>query len=165
MMETKEWYDGYHFGKADVYCPWDVINYVDQLKYDQTITPQDYWSNSSGNAIVRRFINKADIRTKDEIERLISGECIEKEISQELTYDELDNKIENLWSVLFTTSYLTQQGRTEQGSYRLVIPNKEIRNLFIKKIREWFRDVSRNDGKTLEAFCNAFLEKIRKKSS
>ena len=111
MMETKEWYDGYHFGKADVYCPWDVINYVDQLKYDQTITPQDYWSNSSGNAIVRRFINKADIRTKDEIERLISGECIEKEISQELTYDELDNKIENLWSVLFTTGYLTQQVR------------------------------------------------------
>ena len=159
FMETKEWYDGYHFGKADVYCPWDVINYVEQLKYDLTAEPEDFWSNSSGNAIVRRFIDKADTRTKNEIERLIAGECIEKEVSQELTYDELDNKIENLWSVLFTTGYLTQQGRTESGRYRLSIPNKEIRNLFIKKIREWFRDVSRNDGKTLEEFCNAFLEK------
>ena len=159
FMETKEWYDGYHFGKADVYCPWDVINYVEQLKYYLTAEPEDFWSNSSGNAIVRRFIDKADTRTKNEIERLIAGECIEKEVSQELTYDELDNKIENLWSVLFTTGYLTQQGRTESGRYRLSIPNKEIRNLFIKKIREWFRDVSRNDGKTLEEFCNAFLEK------
>ena len=159
FTEVKEWYDGYHFGKADVYCPWDVINYVEQLKYDLTAEPEDFWSNSSGNAIVRRFIDKADTRTKNEIERLIAGECIEKEVSQELTYDELDNKIENLWSVLFTTGYLTQQGRTESGRYRLSIPNKEIRNLFIKKIREWFRDVSRNDGKTLEEFCNAFLEK------
>ena len=157
--EIKVWYDGYHFGCFDVYCPWDVINYVEQLKYDLTAEPEDFWSNSSGNAIVRRFIDKADTRTKNEIERLIAGECIEKEVSQELTYDELDNKIENLWSVLFTTGYLTQQGRTESGRYRLSIPNKEIRNLFIKKIREWFRDVSRNDGKTLEEFCNAFLEK------
>lgn len=156
---VKEWYDGYRFGNTDVYCPWDVINYVEQLKYDLTAEPEDFWSNSSGNAIVRRFIDKADTRTKNEIERLIAGECIEKEVSQELTYDELDNKIENLWSVLFTTGYLTQQGRTESGRYRLSIPNKEIRNLFIKKIREWFRDVSRNDGKTLEEFCNAFLEK------
>ena len=156
---VKAWYDGYRFGDVDVYCPWDVINYVEQLKYDLTAEPEDFWSNSSGNAIVRRFIDKADTRTKNEIERLIAGECIEKEVSQELTYDELDNKIENLWSVLFTTGYLTQQGRTESGRYRLSIPNKEIRNLFIKKIREWFRDVSRNDGKTLEEFCNAFLEK------
>ena len=157
--EVKEWYDGYRFGNVEVYCPWDVINYVEQLKYDLTAEPEDFWSNSSGNAIVRRFIDKADTRTKNEIERLIAGECIEKEVSQELTYDELDNKIENLWSVLFTTGYLTQQGRTESGRYRLSIPNKEIRNLFIKKIREWFRDVSRKDGKTLEEFCNAFLEK------
>ena len=157
--EIKEWYDGYRFGSADIYCPWDVIRYCKSLCADADAVPEDFWSNSSGNAIVRRFIDKADTRTKDEIERLIAGECIEKEISQELTYDELDNKIENLWSVLFTTGYLTQQGRTESGRYRLSIPNKEIRNLFIKKIREWFRDVSRNDGKTLEEFCNAFLEK------
>ena len=163
--ETKEWYDGYHFGNADVYCPWDVINYVDELNYDQAVEPQDYWSNSSGNAIVRRLIDKADVQTKDEIERLIAGECIEKELSQELTYDELDKNIENLWSVLFTTGYLTHQGRTESGKYRLTIPNREIKNLFIKKIREWFSDVSRNDGKKLEEFSNAFLEKIRKKLS
>ena len=157
--ETKEWYDGYHFGKADIYCPWDVINYVDQLKYDQTIGPQDFWSNSSGNAIVRRFIDKADVKTKNEIERLIAGEAIEKEISPELTYDEVDKSIENLWSVLFTTGYLTYQGRTESGKYRLVIPNKEVRNLFIRKIREWFRDVARNDGKILEELCSAFMDK------
>lgn len=157
--EIKEWYDGYRFGSTDIYCPWDVIRYCKSLCADVDALPEDFWSNSSGNAIVRRFIDKADIRTKDEIERLIAGEYIEKEVSQELTYDELDDKIENLWSVLFTTGYLTQQGRTEQGSYRLVIPNKEIRNLFIRKIREWFRDISRNDGKTLEVFCNAFIEK------
>ena len=159
FAEVKEWYNGYHFGNADIYCPWDVINYVDQLKYDQTAIPQDYWSNSSGNAIVRSLIDKADIQTKNEIERLIAGEYIEKEISQELTYDEIDNKIENLWSVLFTTGYLTQHGRTENGKYRLTIPNKEIRNLFTRQIREWFRDVSQKDGEKLNAFCNAFVEK------
>ena len=161
--ETKEWYDGYHFGKADIYCPWDVINYVDQLKYDQTIGPQDFWSNSSGNAIVRRFIDKADVKTKNEIERLIAGEVIEKEISPELTYDEVDKSIENLWSVLFTTGYLTHKGRTESGKYRLVIPNREVRNLFVKKIREWFSDVTRNDGETLDKLCNAFVNRDVKK--
>ena len=159
FAEVKEWYNGYHFGNADIYCPWDVINYVDQLKYDQIAIPQDYWSNSSGNAIVRSLIDKADIQTKNEIERLIAGEYIEKEISQELTYDEIDNKIENLWSVLFTTGYLTQHGRTENGKYRLTIPNKEIRNLFTRQIREWFRDVSQKDGEKLNVFCNAFVEK------
>ena len=108
---------------------------------------------------MRRFIDKADVQTKNEIERLIAGECIENEISLELTYDELDKSIENLWSVLFTTGYLTHQGLTESGKYRLTIPNREIKNLFIKKIREWFSDVSRNDGKKLEELSNAFLEK------
>ena len=159
LEETKEWYDGYHFGKADIYCPWDVINYVDQLRYDETAGPQDFWSNSSGNAIVRRFIDKADVSTKNEIEHLIAGEQIEKEIVPELTYDEVDKNLENLWSVLFTTGYLTHNGRTESGKYRLVIPNREIRNLFIKKIREWFADVTRNDGKVLEELCSAFVNK------
>ena len=159
LAEIKEWYNGYHFGNVDIYCPWDVINYIDELRYDETVRPQDYWSNSSGNAIVRRFIDKADTRTKDEIERLIAGESIEKDISPELTYDELDKSIENLWSVLFTTGYLTHHGCTESGKYRLAIPNREVRNLFIKKIREWFGDTSRNDGKKLEEFCNAFYEK------
>ena len=157
--ETKEWYDGYRFGKADIYCPWDVINYVEQLRYDPAAVPQDFWSNSSGNAMVRRFIDMADVSTKNEIERLIAGESIEKDVTPELTYDELDKSIENLWSVLFTTGYLTHKGRTESGKYRLVIPNREVRNLFVKKIREWFSDVSRKDGQTLEQLCDAFVNK------
>ena len=163
FTEIKEWYDGYHFGNADVYCPWDVINYVDLLRFEPTAKPQDFWSNSSGNALVRRFIDKADVQTKDEIERLIAGEYIEKEISQELTYDEIDKSIANLWSVLFTTGYLTKQGVTDDGKVRLSIPNREIKNLFIKKIREWFSDTTANDGKTLEQFCNAFVEKDTEK--
>lgn len=163
FTEIKEWYDGYHFGNADVYCPWDVINYVDLLRLEPTAKPQDFWSNSSGNALVRSFIDKADVQTKDEIERLIAGEYIEKEISQELTYDEIDKSIANLWSVLFTTGYLTKQGVTDDGRVRLSIPNREIKNLFIKKIREWFSDTTANDGKTLEQFCNAFVDKDTEK--
>ena len=161
--QVKEWYDGYHFGNIDIYCPWDVIQYCKSLYLDVSAKPQDFWSNSSGNAIVRRFIDKADISTRNEIERLIAGESIEKDVVSELTYDEIDKSIENLWSVLFTTGYLTHKGCTESGKYRLVIPNKEVRNLFVKKIREWFSDVSRNDGKTLEEFCSAFVDKDSEK--
>ena len=163
FTEIKEWYDGYHFGNANVYCPWDVINYVDLLRLEPTAKPQDFWSNSSGNALVRNFIDKANVQTKYEIECLIAGEYIEKEISQELTYDEIDKSIANLWSVLFTTGYLTKQGVTDDGKVRLSIPNREIKNLFIKKIREWFSDTTANDGKTLEQFCNAFVEKDTEK--
>ena len=162
-LEVKEWYDGYHFGNIDIYCPWDVIQYCKSLYLDVSAKSQDFWSNSSGNAIVRRFIDKADISTRNEIERLIAGESIEKDVVSELTYDEIDKSIENLWSVLFTTGYLTHKGCTESGKYRLVIPNKEVRNLFVKKIREWFSDVSRNDGKTLEEFCSAFVDKDSEK--
>ena len=161
--DVKEWYDGYHFGNANVYCPWDVINYVDLLRLEPTAKPQDFWSNSSENALVRNFIDKANVQTKYEIERLIAGEYIEKEISQELTYDEIDKSISNLWSVLFTTGYLTKQGVTDDGRVRLSIPNREIKNLFIKKIREWFSDTTTNDGKTLEQFCNAFVDKDTEK--
>lgn len=163
FTEIKEWYDGYHFGNADVYCPWDVINYVDLLRLEPTAKPQDFWSNSSENALVRNFIDKANVQTKYEIECLIAGEYIEKEISQELTYDEIDKSIANLWSVLFTTGYLTKQGVTDDGKVRLSIPNREIKNLFIKKIREWFSDTTANDGKTLEQFCNAFVDKDTEK--
>lgn len=161
--DVKEWYDGYHFGNANVYCPWDVINYVDLLRLEPTAKPQDFWSNSSENALVRNFIDKANVQTKYEIECLIAGEYIEKEISQELTYDEIDKSIANLWSVLFTTGYLTKQGVTDDGKVRLSIPNREIKNLFIKKIREWFSDTTANDGKTLEQFCNAFVDKDTEK--
>ena len=161
--DVREWYDGYHFGNTDIYCPWDVIRYCKSLCADPMAKPQDFWSNSSGNALVRSFIDKADVQTKDEIERLIAGEYIEKEISQELTYDEIDKSIANLWSVLFTTGYLTKQSVTDDGKVRLSIPNREIKNLFIKKIREWFSDTTANDGKTLEQFCNAFVEKDTEK--
>ena len=161
--DVREWYDGYHFGNTDIYCPWDVIRYCKSLCADPMAKPQDFWSNSSGNALVRRFIDKADVQTKDEIERLIAGEYIEKELSQELTYDEIDKSIANLWSVLFTTGYLTKQGVTDDGKVRLSIPNREIKNLFIKKIREWFSDTTANDGKTLEQFCNAFVDKDTEK--
>ena len=156
--EVKEWYDGYQFGNTEVYCPWDVICYCKKLYADPNTKPEDYWSNTSGNAIVRRFINRADSQTKNDIERLIAGETVTKEIHQELTYNELDSSIENLWNVLFTTGYLTQKGKTAENQFRLKIPNLEVKNLFIKQIREWFRQTSRQDGDTLNQFCNAFSE-------
>ena len=154
----KAWYDGYRFGNKDVYCPWDVLSHCDNLRADPDARPEDYWSNTSGNAIVRRFIDLANSKTKDEIECLIAGETILKEINQELTYGELDNSIENLWSVLFTTGYLTQRGRADGDKYYLVIPNYEIKKLFIRQIREWFRYQAGSDRKTLDKFCNAFPE-------
>lgn len=156
--EVKEWYNGYQFGNTEVYCPWDVICYCKKLYADPNAKPEDYWSNTSGNAIVRRFINRADSQTKNDIERLIAGETVTKEIHQELTYNELDSSIENLWNVLFTTGYLTQKGKTAENQFRLKIPNLGVKNLFIKQIREWFRQTSRQDGDTLNQFCNAFSE-------
>ena len=158
---VKEWYDGYQFGNKEIYCPWDVINYCDHLRADPKAWPEDYWSNSSGNAIVRRFIDMADAQTRNEIEQLIAGETIIKEIRQELTYNELDTTIDNLWSVLFTTGYLTQRGRIEgEGKkYRLAIPNRELRELFVSQIREWFKESVGKDRKTLDNFCEAFLQK------
>ena len=156
---VKEWYDGYQFGKVGVYCPWDVISYCDNLIADQTALPEDYWSNTSGNSIVRRFINKANVKTKNEIEKLIAGETIVKDIRQDLTYNELDKSIDNLWSVLFTTGYLTQRGREDAKRYQLAIPNREIRELFITQIWEWFRDTTAKDSSKLDMFCAAFPAK------
>ena len=158
MEETKEWYDGYHFGNADIYCPWDVISHVDRLCGEPTAAPQAYWINTSGNDLVKRFIEKADKTTRDEIEALIAGELIEKLIRLELTYDEVDNSINNLWSVLFTTGYLTQAGRTEQGDYRLRIPNKEVREVYKLQIQEWFRDTVLQDTEPIRAFLQAFTD-------
>lgn len=155
----KEWYDGYLFGDTNVYCPWDVINYCDLLRADPSSRPQDYWSNTSGNAMVRRFIDKADFRTKNEIEQLIAGGTIVKEIHQDLTYNELDTSIKNLWSVLFTTGYLTQKGMTDDDRYLLAIPNREIRKLFITQIREWFQAETAKDTPKLDALCEAFPDR------
>ena len=162
--EVKEWYDGYHFGRADVYCPWDVINHVDHLRDDSDAKPQTYWINSSGNSLVRCLINRADSSTKDEIERLIAGEAIEKVIRQDLTYDEIENSIDNIWSVLFTTGYLTKVGEvkladSESYAYKLVIPNKEVREVFVLQIQEWFKAVVANDNDTMSLLSKAILDK------
>ena len=156
--EVKEWYDGYHFGKADVYCPWDVINHADHLRDDSDAKPQTYWINSSGNSLVRRLINRADSSTKDEIERLIAGEAIEKVIRQDLTYDEIENSIDNIWSVLFTTGYLTRLGKAENGVYKLIIPNQEVREVFVLQIREWFNQIVANNRASTDKMNQGFLE-------
>lgn len=156
--EVKEWYDGYHFGNADVYCPWDVINFVDRAKDDREAKPEAYWINTSGNELVKRFIDKANKTTKSEIERLINGEAIEKELRLDLTYEEIDQSIENLWSVLFTTGYLTQSGRNENGAYRLIIPNREVREVFRLQINEWFKKSIFSNTERLTAFWKAFEE-------
>lgn len=158
IEETKEWYDGYHFGDTDVYCPWDVVNHVDCLLEDPNAEPQSYWINTSGNDLVKRFIDKADKTTRNEIERLIAGDMIEKSIRMELTYDEIDNSIDNLWSILFTTGYLTQQGKSERGVYRLVIPNKEIREVYILQIQEWFKDSVLHNREPINQLLKAIKE-------
>ena len=156
FAEMKEWYDGYHFGNTDVYCPWDVINYVDHLCADPDAEPQAYWINTSGNAMVKRFVSKADKTTQSEIEQLIAGEAIEKPVRLELTYEDIDKSINNLWSVLFTTGYLTHTGKTANGSYKLVIPNREVREVFILQIQEWFEQEIIEKEKTTQPLCAAF---------
>ena len=158
FSETKEWYDGYRFGNVDVYCPWDVINHIDRIKDDPNARPEAYWINTSGNDLVKRFVDKANRTTRNEIEQLIAGNAIEKMLRLDLTYDEIDNSIENLWSVLFTTGYLTQTGMTEDGAYRLVIPNREIREGFKLQIQEWFKKSIFSNMEQLTAFWKAFEE-------
>ena len=156
--EVKEWYDGYRFGNADIYCPWDVINYVDDLSGNDKAQPKAYWINSSGNDLVKRFIEQADITTKDEIEQLIAGNAVEKRIRSDLTYDEIDNSIDNIWSVLFTTGYLTRLGKAENGVYKLIIPNQEVREVFVLKIREWFNQIVANNRASTNKINQGFLE-------
>ncbi len=154
---VRDWYDGYCFGGVSVYCPWDVMKYVQALRSDRHAFPENYWANTSGNALVRRFIGKADRQTRSEIERLVAGECIVKEVSQELTYNELDDSIDNLWSVLFSTGYLTSRKRLSAKEHLLAIPNNEIRDLFVSQIQVWFKETSRTDPGKLERFCSSFL--------
>ena len=152
FSEAKEWYDGYHFGNSDIYCPWDVINYTEHLQYDPEAEPEAFWINSSGNDLVKRFVDKSDQTTKDEIEQLIEGNIIEKKIRLDLTYDDIDQSIDNLWSVLFTTGYLTQEGRAERGNYRLKIPNKEVKEVFIDQIQQWFEESVTKDEDRMSKF-------------
>ena len=158
LPEIKEWYDGYRFGSADIYCPWDVINHVDRLRVNSASRAQSYWINTSSNELVKRFIDKADKTTRDEIEQLVAGEAIEKNLRLELTYDEIDNSINNLWSVLFTTGYLTQTGMTDDGAYKLVIPNREIREVYKLQIQEWFKQKLTAGREQIASFWQAFAE-------
>ena len=165
--DVKEWYDGYHFGNADIYCPWDVINFAKKLVSDPSARPSAFWINSSGNDMVKRFVDKADQTTRDEIEKLVAGGFVEKQLRLDLTYDEIDNTIDNLWSVLFTTGYLTKIGEvkvpdSESYAYRLVIPNKEVREVFILQIQEWFKAVVAKDDDTMKLLSRAILDKDEK---
>ena len=152
----RDWYDGYRFGKVSLYCPWDVLNYCDELLADEEAEPENYWANTSGNDMVRRFIDKADKNTKNEIEQLVNGGTIVKSIKQELTYKDMDDSIENVWSILLATGYLTQRGRFFNRQFELAIPNKEVRELFIDLVKDWFKETTRADWSRIEKFCMAF---------
>ena len=157
----RDWYDGYLFGNVNIYCPWDVLNYCDALLSDPRATPKNYWANTSGNNMVRRFIGKADQNTKNEIEHLLDGGTILKGIREELTYEELDDSIDNLWSVLFATGYLTKRNVeiTDEDDFHLVIPNREIRKLFVDLVKDWFTETAYKDSGRIQRFCRAFPEK------
>ena len=162
LEEAKAWYDGYHFGNADVYCPWDVINFVSDAKDDFAAKPQAYWINSSGNGLLKRLIDKANVSTRSDIEKLIAGETIERELHEELTYDEIEDSIDNIWSVLFTTGYLTTDGtgETNHGTYRLRLPNEELRVVFKRQVLEWIKKSIRNSAGTepLKRFWEDFAK-------
>ena len=150
----KEWYDGYRFGEVDVYCPWDVVNYCDKLRTDPEAQPENYWSNTSSNDAVRHFIEMSDkATTKRELEKLVAGEVIRKEIQPNLTYKDMYDSIDHLWSVLYTTGYLTQRGKADGNIYKLVIPNLEIRNIFTTQVMNLFRENVKRDGAALNRFC------------
>ena len=153
----KEWYDGYRFGNADVYCPWDVVNYFYLLRSEPEALPKPFWINTSGNDIIRNFVQMAKAGTRKELEQLIDGEVIPKRINQELTCRDLYTSIDNLWSILFTTGYLTQRGSEDGETYDLAIPNLEIRRIFIDQILAWFQQEARKDTPALDAFCDAFV--------
>ncbi len=156
--EIKRWYDGYRFGSVEVYCPWDVLNYCDLLRANPERKPENYWINTSGNDVIKRFVAMADDKTREEIETLVAGGTIEKDIREDLTYSEIYDTIDNLWSLLYTTGYLTLQGRTDEGLLQLRIPNLEVRDVYVKQIREYFKESVKKDTETLEAFCAALLK-------
>ena len=152
----QDWYDGYTFGKVSVYCPWDVINYCDLLLADPEAEPENYWANTSGNGIIRRLLKKADQTTRDEVEQLINGETIVKTVRQELTYRDIEDSIDNIWSVLYSTGYLTSRGRLPGKQMKLALPNREVRELFIDLVKDWFREETRADTSRINRFCTAF---------
>ena len=152
----RDWYDGYQFGDTSIYCPWDVIKYVQILLKDRNAEPENYWANTSGNDLVRRLLKRADQTTRDEIERLINGETITKTIHQELTYRDVEASIENIWSVLYSTGYLTRRGRLHGKQMKLSLPNREVKELFIELVKDWFEETTQADSERINRFCAAF---------
>ena len=158
--EVKEWYDGYRFGKADVYCPWDVVNYCNDHIHNPAAEPENYWMNTSGNSVIHHFIdsiNEPDMLTKTELEWLVNGKTVIKQIDEMVTYNDLYSTMDHLWSTLFMTGYLTQRGRESDGRYCLAIPNREIRNIITERILTLFQQEVKKDGKMAEQFCQALL--------
>ena len=154
---VKAWYDGYRFGDVEVYCPWDVINFCSDHRTDPGLAPKNYWANTSGNSVISHFIesvNEPHKLTKMELEQLVNGGIVQKEINPELTYKELYSSIDNLWSTLFMTGYLTQRGEPDGDRYNLVIPNREIRNIITSHILKMFKESIKDDGKTVGEFCD-----------
>jgi len=153
---TRNWYDGYRFGNTNVYCPWDVISYCAELRLNPNVMPKAYWSNTSGNDAVRQLIEKSgNEQTKSEIEALVAGETISKEIHEDLTYNQIYDTIDNIWSVLFATGYLTQRGTADEDIYQLAIPNREIRKIFTRQITAYFNNMVRTNSKRFGEFCEA----------
>ena len=152
----RDWYDGYRFGDTDVYCPWDVINYCDELLADPGAEPENYWANTSGNDLIRRLLKKANQSTKSDVEQLINGETITKTIRQELTYREVEDSIDNIWSVLYSTGYLTCRRRVPGRRMELALPNREVRELFIDLVKDWFEEITQADSGKISRFCTAF---------
>ena len=152
----KDWYDGYRFGDTDVYCPWDVINYCDELLADPSAEPENYWANTSGNDLIRRLLKKANQSTRNDVEQLINGGTIIKPIRQELTYREVEDSIDNIWSVLYSTGYLTCRRRVPGKKMELVLPNWEVRELFIELVKDWFEETTQADSGRISRFCAAF---------
>ena len=152
----RDWYDGYHFGDTDVYCPWDVINYCDELLADPGAEPENYWANTSGNDLIRRLLKKANQSTRNDVEQLINGGTIIKPIRQELTYREVEDSIDNIWSVLYSTGYLTCRRRVPGKKMELALPNREVRELFIELVKDWFEAMTQADSGRISRFCAAF---------
>ena len=153
---VRDWYDGYRFGEISIYCPWDVIKHTQILLRDRKAEPENYWANTSGNDLVRRLLKKADQTTRDEIERLINGEPIIKTIHPELTYRDVEDSVDNIWSVLYSAGYLTQRGRLLGKQTKLALPNREVRELFAGLVQDWFREMTRADVLRINRFCGAF---------
>ena len=152
----RDWYDGYRFGDTDVYCPWDVINYCDELLADPSAEPENYWANTSGNDLILRLLKKANQTTRNDVEQLINGETITKTIRQELTYREVEESIDNIWSVLYSTGYLTCRRRVPGKKMELALPNREVRELFIELVKDWFEEMTQADSVRINRFCAAF---------